>query len=58
MPVLSEAVHMSFYQNKIDTLYRRYVYVPALFTKSLKHFPNAADHAEKPWQLIKEREEL
>jgi hypothetical protein len=32
--------------------------VSALFTKSLKHLPDAADHAKKPWQLIKEREEI
>jgi hypothetical protein len=29
-----------------------------LFTKSLKHFPDAADHAKKTWQLIKEREQI
>jgi hypothetical protein len=54
-------VDKSFWQNKADTLYTRYIryirgiYVSA-FTKSLKRLPNAADDARKSWQLIKEKE--
>jgi hypothetical protein len=34
------------------------MFLSALFMKSLKHLPNAADHAGNSWQFIKEKERV